>query len=201
MLQVAEAQERILAGLVPTPVEWVALPQAAGRVLAGDLHAKRDQPPVAVSAMDGYAVRAADTVEPGRRFRLIGEATAGGQGTAGLAPGETVRIFTGGAVPPGADAIVIQENADRRGRRGPVQRCRERRHFRSRRQGSISPVAGPGWPQARCSTRAALGSPPRWAICGCPYGGGRGSACSPPATSCAGPARRPKAARSRAPTP
>ena len=115
MLQVAEAQERILAGLVPTPVEWVALPQAAGRVLAGDLHAKRDQPPVAVSAMDGYAVRAADTVEPGRRFRLIGEAAAGGQGTAGLAPGETVRIFTGGAVPPGADAIVIQENATAEG--------------------------------------------------------------------------------------
>ena len=115
MLQVAEAQERILAGLVPTPVEWVALPQAAGRVLAGDLHAKRDQPPVAVSAMDGYAVRAADTVEPGRQFRLVGEAAAGGQGTAGLAPGETVRIFTGGAVPPGADAIVIQENATAEG--------------------------------------------------------------------------------------
>ena len=115
MLQVAEAQERILAGLVPTPVEWVALPQAAGRVLAGDLHAKRAQPPVAVSAMDGYAVRAADTVAPGRRFRLIGEAAAGGRGTAGLAPGETVRIFTGGAVPPGADAIVIQENATAEG--------------------------------------------------------------------------------------
>ena len=65
--------------LTPTPAEWVALPQALGRVLAGDLHAKRDQPPVAVSAMDGYAVRAADTAEPGRPFRLVGEAPAGGE--------------------------------------------------------------------------------------------------------------------------
>lgn len=111
MLQVAEAQERILVGLAPTPVEWVALPQAAGRVLAGDLRARRDQPPVAVSAMDGYAVRAADTAEPEFRFRLVGEAAAGGHGHAGLTHGETVRIFTGGAVPPGADAIVVQENA------------------------------------------------------------------------------------------
>jgi molybdopterin molybdotransferase len=115
MLQVAEAQARILAGLAPTPIEWVALPQAAGRVLAGDLHAKRDQPPVAVSAMDGYAVRAADTAEPGRPFRLVGEAAAGGRDRTGLASGETIRIFTGGAVPPGADAIVIQENATRDG--------------------------------------------------------------------------------------
>ncbi len=111
MLQVAEAQERILAGLTPTPVEWVALPEASGRVLAGDLQAKRDQPPVAVSAMDGYAVRAVDTSEPGRRFRLVGEAAAGGHDNQALKTGETVRIFTGGALPPGADAIVIQENA------------------------------------------------------------------------------------------
>jgi molybdopterin molybdotransferase len=111
VLQVAEAQERILAGLAATPTEWVPLPLAVGRVLAEDLHAKRDQPPVAVSAMDGYAVRAADTTEPGRLFRLVGEAAAGAPGDACLAPGEAVRIFTGGAVPAGADAIVIQEDA------------------------------------------------------------------------------------------
>ena len=111
MLQVAEAQERILAGLAPMPVEWVPLPQAVGRVLAEDLHARRDQPPVAVSAMDGYAVRAADTNEPGRLFRLVGEAAAGTLGDVRLSEGETVRIFTGGAIPSGADAIVIQENA------------------------------------------------------------------------------------------
>lgn len=111
MLQVAEAQARILAGLAVTPVEWVPLPQAVGRVLAGDLHARRDQPPVAVSAMDGYAVRAVDTAETGRLFRLVGEAAAGTLGDTCLQPGETVRIFTGGAMPAGADAVVIQEHA------------------------------------------------------------------------------------------
>jgi molybdopterin molybdotransferase len=111
VLAVAEAQGRILAPLTSTPVEWVALPQASGRVLAGDLQAKRDQPPCAVSAMDGYAVRAVDTAEPGRRFRVVGEAAAGVSRMPELAAGEAVRIFTGGAVPPGADAIVIQENA------------------------------------------------------------------------------------------
>jgi molybdopterin molybdotransferase len=113
MLAVEEAQERVLAPLAPTPVEWLALPQAAGRVLADDLRARRDQPPVAVSAMDGYAVRAADTAAagPGRRFRLVGEAAAGGPGAPALGPGEAARTFPGGALPPGADAVVIQENA------------------------------------------------------------------------------------------
>lgn len=113
MLPVAEAQARVLAPLRLLPAEWVTLPQARGRVLAADLHAKRDQPPVAVSAMDGYAVRAADTAEPGRLFRLVGEAPAGENGRPPIQTGETVRIFTGGAVPAGADAIVIQENAER----------------------------------------------------------------------------------------
>lgn len=113
MLPVAEAQVRVVAPLRALPVEWVALPQARGRVLAADLHAKRDQPPVTVSAMDGYAVRAADTVEPGRTFRVVGEAPAGEEGRAPLQVAEAVRIFTGGALPPGADAIVIQENAER----------------------------------------------------------------------------------------
>ncbi len=113
MLPVAEAQARVVAPLRPLPAEWVALPQARGRVLAADLHAKRDQPPVAVSAMDGYAVRAADTAEPGRTFRIVGEAAAGEHGHPPVREGETVRIFTGGALPPGADAIVIQENAER----------------------------------------------------------------------------------------
>src|SRR3954468_2610330 len=111
MLQVLEAQRRILAQLEPTPTEWLALPQVLGRVLRVDLHAKRDQPPVAVSAMDGYAVRAIDTAQPGRELRLIGEAAAGGDRLPGLRPGEAARIFTGGALPPGADAVVIQENA------------------------------------------------------------------------------------------
>ena len=115
MLPVAEAQACVLAGLAVAPVEWVPLPQAVGRVLAADLHAKRDQPPVAVSAMDGYAVRAEDTLDPARTFRLVGEAAAGGEDGVRLGHGEAVRIFTGGALPEGADAIVIQENATAEG--------------------------------------------------------------------------------------
>ena len=83
MLQVAEAQARVLAQLRPLPSEWVALPQALGRVLAADLEAKRDQPPVAVSAMDGYAVRAADTAGADRLFSVVGEAAAGRRDPAG----------------------------------------------------------------------------------------------------------------------
>lgn len=111
MLPVAEAQARILAPLRTMPVEWVALPEALGRVLAQDLLARHDQPPVAVSAMDGYAVRAADTEEAGRVFRLVGEAPAGGSFQGLVGPFETVRIFTGAPLPAGADAVQIQENA------------------------------------------------------------------------------------------
>ena len=112
MLPVAEAQARVLAPLRPLGTEWVALPQAHGRALAADLQAKRDHPPVTVSAMDGYAVRAVDTDPPGRVFRVVGEAAAGEYGRPPLGAGETVRIFTGGALPDGADAVVIQENAE-----------------------------------------------------------------------------------------
>lgn len=112
MLPVAEAQARVLAPLSPLPPEWVTLREALGRVLAADLAAKRDQPPVAVSAMDGFAVRAADTAQEGRPFRVIGEAPAGSDLNRALEPFEAARIFTGGALPPGADAIVIQENAE-----------------------------------------------------------------------------------------
>lgn len=117
MLPVAEAQARILAPLRPMPAEWVTLPEALGRVLAQDLLAKRDQPPVAVSAMDGYAVRAVDTEEPGAAFRLVGEVPAGGAFPGVLGPFEAVRIFTGAPLPAGADAIQIQENATVEGSR------------------------------------------------------------------------------------
>lgn len=111
MLAVEEALERIVAGLTPLPLEWVHLGAAHGRVLAADLVASRDQPPHAISAMDGYAVHAAD-LEGGRAtLRLIGAAHAGGTFEGVIGPGETVRIFTGGLLPPGADAIALQENA------------------------------------------------------------------------------------------
>ena len=111
MLAVEEALERIVAGLTPLPAEWVHLAAAHGRVLAQDLVASRDQPPHAISAMDGYAVRAADLAAGGATLRLIGAAPAGGTEQTAIGPGETVRIFTGGRLPSGADAIAIQENA------------------------------------------------------------------------------------------
>lgn len=111
MLSVAEAQARVHAAFGPLPSEWVGLDDGLGRVLASDLEARGDQPPVAVSAMDGYAVRAADTDPAGRPLRVVGEAAAGGSYARPLGPGEAVRIFTGGPLPDGADAVAIQENA------------------------------------------------------------------------------------------
>lgn len=111
-LSVAEARARILAEVIPDrPVELVALARALGRTLAEDLAARRTQPPKAVSAMDGYAVRAADLVELPVKLRQIGESAAGHGFSGRLGVGETVRIFTGAPVPDGADAILIQEDA------------------------------------------------------------------------------------------
>lgn len=116
LLPVAEALGKILAAL-PGPVEAEDVPisQAAGRILAADIDALRTQPPFPASAMDGYAVRAADVATVPARLRLIGTSAAGHGFSGSLGPGETVRIFTGAPVPGGADAILIQENADAEG--------------------------------------------------------------------------------------
>jgi molybdopterin molybdotransferase len=109
---VEEARGRMLAWAEVLPAETVALADALGRTLAEDIHALRDQPPYVGSAMDGWAVRTADT--PGR-LRIVGESAAGAPFEAALGIGEAVRIFTGAALPPGADAVVIQEEASREG--------------------------------------------------------------------------------------
>jgi len=96
----------MLAGIAPLAAESVALEQALGRVLADDIRASYDQPPFDVSAMDGYAVRSADT--PGL-LQLIGESAAGRGFAERCVPGSTIRISTGAAVPDGADSVVIQE--------------------------------------------------------------------------------------------
>ncbi|MFJ7440289.1 gephyrin-like molybdotransferase Glp [Methylorubrum thiocyanatum] len=116
LLPVAEALDRILAAIAgPAEAEEVPITRAAGRTLAADLRATRTQPPFPASAMDGYAVRAADVATVPARLRLIGTSAAG-HGFAGpLGPGEAVRIFTGAPVPEGADAILIQENAEAEG--------------------------------------------------------------------------------------
>ena len=116
MIPVAEALSRVLAGIPgPVPAETIPIAQAAGRTLAGDLVATRTQPPFPASAMDGYAVRAADVATVPARLRLIGTSAAGHGFSGTLGPGEAVRIFTGAPVPEGADAILIQENAEAEG--------------------------------------------------------------------------------------
>ena len=115
MIPVADAVQRVLAALVPVERETVDIARAAGRVLSEDVQARMTQPPAPMSSMDGYAVRAADVAVPPSKLRVVGEAPAGRPFEGVLAPGETVRIFTGGVVPEGADGIVIQEDAERSG--------------------------------------------------------------------------------------
>jgi len=110
MIPLEEARQRILAGLRPTGPETVALAAGWNRVLARPVLSRLTQPPADVSAMDGYAVRAADAVA-GATLRLAGAAPAGRPFAGEVTPGAAVRIFTGGFVPTGADAILIQENA------------------------------------------------------------------------------------------
>jgi molybdopterin molybdotransferase len=117
MLAVEEAHARIVGAFAPLPSESVHLTAAAGRVLTRDLIAERDQPPGDTSAMDGYAVRAADLASGRASLRLVGSAPAGGSYDRELGPGETVRIFTGGLLPRGADAVALQENASTDGDR------------------------------------------------------------------------------------
>jgi len=115
LMPVAEALRRVLAGAQPLPAESVALKEARGRVLTEDLTALRTQPPDAVSAMDGYALRAADAAQSPVRLKLIGEVAAGHPFGGQIGAGETARIFTGGVMPKGADSVVIQEFTTRDG--------------------------------------------------------------------------------------
>ena len=110
LMPVAEALSAVLAGSEPLPEEMVALDAAHHRVLARDLAALRTQPPRAMSAMDGYAVRAVDASHAAARLKVIGEVAAGRPFEKMVGKGEAVRIFTGGVVPEGADAVVIQED-------------------------------------------------------------------------------------------
>ena len=109
LMPVTDALSAVLAGAEALPEEMVALDAAYHRVLARDVAALRTQPPLAMSAMDGYAVRAADAAA-GARLKLIGEVAAGRPFENRIGAGEAVRIFTGGVIPDGADAVVIQED-------------------------------------------------------------------------------------------
>jgi molybdopterin molybdotransferase len=109
-MPVTEAMAAILAGAEPLPEEMVALDTAHHRVLARDLAARRTQPPQAMSAMDGYAVRSVDAARVATQLKVIGEIAAGRPFEKTVGAGEAVRIFTGGVIPDGADAVVIQED-------------------------------------------------------------------------------------------
>ena len=112
MLSLDEAQARLLGGIDPLPAETVRIEAALGRYLAGDIAARRTQPPFAASAMDGYAIRFADLPGP---WRLIGESSAGNRFGGAMAAGEAVRIFTGAPLPPDADTVMVQEDVTRDG--------------------------------------------------------------------------------------
>src|SRR5690606_21978048 len=111
LLPVDEAIARIVAGVEPLESEMVRLDEAAWRTLAAPLAATRTQPPFPASAMDGFAVRAADTATP-QNLRLIGMAAAGHGFNGIVGAGEAVAISTGAPLPEGADAILIKENAE-----------------------------------------------------------------------------------------
>lgn len=115
LLPVAEAQQRIVDAVSPLPAEQISLTDGLGRVLAQDVASRRNQPPMAVSAMDGYAVRAADVETLPVNLSVIGYAPAGHAFDGSVGEGQAVRIFTGAPVPDGADTIVIQENTEQSG--------------------------------------------------------------------------------------
>ena len=110
LMPVAEALSAVLAGAEPLSEQMVELDSAHHRVLARDVAALRTQPPQAMSAMDGYAVRSADASDLTVRLKVIGEVAAGRPFEGALRAGEAVRIFTGGVIPEGADAVIIQED-------------------------------------------------------------------------------------------
>ncbi|MCW6535281.1 molybdopterin molybdotransferase MoeA [Sphingomonas lycopersici] len=127
LLPIDAAQARLLALAPAIPAETVPLAAAAGRYLRAPATARRTQPAADLSAMDGYAIRFADLPGP---WQVIGESAAGRDFAGTVAPGEAVRIFTGAAMPGGADTVLVQEEARRDGAtlhlagEGPTRRAR-----------------------------------------------------------------------------
>jgi len=111
-----EALQIVMGRVRPLPTERVPPALAAGRFLAEQVRARRDMPPADRSAMDGYAVRSADLADVPRALRLVGEVAAGSGARPRVRPGACVRILTGANVPPGADAVVMQEHTATAGR-------------------------------------------------------------------------------------
>ena len=133
MISFNEAAALIEATAAPLGTETVELAAAAGRVLAEAVHARVDSPRCDVSAMDGYAVRNSDLHVLPARLSIVGESFAGSPCDVAVGAGECVRIFTGAAVPDGADRIVMQENVRREGATAVIDKAPGHgRHIRQR---------------------------------------------------------------------
>lgn len=133
MISFDEALERIRASARPLGKESVPIDEAAGRVLSAPVIARIPSPRCDVSAMDGYAVREADLAGFPARLQVIGESFAGSGWNGSIGAGDCVRIFTGAAVPEGADRVVIQENVRRDGDHAIIEeKPGKARHIRER---------------------------------------------------------------------
>ena len=112
MISVEEALARLLAPLEKLPPEQISIVDGLGRVLAEDVTARRTQPPFAVSAMDGYAVRAEDLSAVPVELRIVAEVPAGAGFGGHVGPGEAARIFTGAPLPAGTCLLYTSDAAD-----------------------------------------------------------------------------------------
>lgn len=163
LISVEDALSRVLAGVgKPLATEHVPLASCAGRTLAEDLSALRDQPPFPASAMDGYAVRSIDCAQVPATLQVIGTSAAGARFTGTIGPMEAVRIFTGAPVPDGADAVVLQEDTDRSGDQVVVRETsRPNRHIRAAgldfRAGDVLLQAGLRLDSRHIALAAAMG--------------------------------------------
>lgn len=163
LISVEDALSRVLANVAtPLGIEAAPLAASAGRTLAEDVGALRDQPPFPASAMDGYAVRSADCAQVPATLRVVGTSVAGSRFTGKIGAMEAVRIFTGAPVPDGADAVVLQEDTERSGDRVTVKEAaRADRHIRAAgldfRAGDVLLQAGLRLDSRHIALAAAMG--------------------------------------------
>ena len=122
LIEYPEAERLVLESTPQLPVEETPLGEALGLALARDLRATTDSPPFDNSAVDGYAIRSADA-DVGRIFTVVDEAPAGRPAKKSVGEGEAIKIFTGGVIPDGADAVVMVENTSGWGERFELEKA------------------------------------------------------------------------------
>lgn len=141
LIPVEDALSRVLASIEqPVSIEHVPLSACAGRALADDVSALRDQPPFPASAMDGYAIRSVDISHVPTSLQVIGTSAAGQRFSGMVGPQQAVRIFTGAPLPDGADTVVIQEDTEGSGSEVVVKEAP--RHGQHIRKAGLDFVAG-----------------------------------------------------------